>query len=240
MKKGGDLAQDWDFGGANFLVAAHEMKAPLSIVRQLSLALDDEGCEFSDAERRRMLQQISSISERSLRIVSDLTKIARLEGALFEMEPINSAKICDDIFRETAEVFRISGRKIVFKRPRKSDLVLANYELLRSILLNFTDNALTASSRKSTTEISISAQKNRVRISVRDYGKNLPLEIWRAMRGENPQPLRVGASPQSSGLGVYICHNFAEKMGAKVGVIRHRNGSTFYVDLMKSEQLSLL
>jgi hypothetical protein len=29
-------------------------------------------------------------------------------------------------------------------------------------------------------------------------------------------------------------------MGAKIGVIRHRNGNTFYVDLNKSEQLSLL
>lgn len=234
------MARDWDFGGANFLVAAHEMKAPLAIVRQLSLALGDESFEFSPEQRQRMLSQISATSDRALRLMSDLTKMSRFEDALFEMEPVNSAKICDDVLRETADNFRISGRRIVFRRPKNSGLILANYGLLRSILLNFADNALTASSRNSTTEISIKMIEGRVRIAMRDYGDALPIEIWRAVKKEQNQPVRAGSAPQSSGLGLYISQNFAEKMGARVGAIRHRDGSTFYIDLLKSEQLSLL
>lgn len=240
MNLGGEIGENWDFGGQNLLVAAHEMKAPLSIVRQLSLALSDPTLEITEEGRRRMLEQISATSERALRLVSDLTKIARLEDAMFEMAPINSNKICDDILRESREVFRLSGRNLSFKKSKNSALILANYDLLRSILLNFVDNALVASSRKTTTQISVRADSSHIRISVRDYGEALPLEVWRAVKSENSAPVRANSAPQSSGLGIFIAQNFATKMGARVGAIRHRDGSTFYIDLLKSEQLSLL
>lgn len=237
MNQGGVDITDFVLKNSSFLVVAHEMKAPLAIVRQLSLALNDETLDFSVTEQKKMLAQIAKISEKSLRIMSDLTKVARLEDALFEMSPINSGKICDDILRETSTNFRLSGRQIRFKKPKKTDLVLANYDLLRSILLNFADNALVASSKKTTTEISVKTSQNRVRISVRDYGKSLPSEVWRAVK--NGSLATPATHAGSSGLGIYIAKNFAEKMNAKIGVIRHRDGSTFYVDLLKSEQLSI-
>ena len=85
---------------SSFLVAAHEMKTPLSIIRQLSLTLNDDDTEISDDERSRILRQIDITSERALRLVQDLTKISKLEDAMFELEPINSKKICQFILEE--------------------------------------------------------------------------------------------------------------------------------------------
>ena len=127
-----------------------------------------------------------------------------------------------------------------FKNVRKNELIMANYELLRSILMNFSDNALYSSNEKSEVEIKISNIGEKVRISVRDYGEELPLSIWRSVKKQNHQPVRANSRPQSSGLGIFIAQSFAAAMGAKIGVIRHRNGSTFYVDLNRSGQLSLL
>ena len=53
-------------------------------------------------------------------------------------------------------------------------------------------------------------------------------------------PTTINARPQSSGLGLYIASQFADCMNGKIGFIRHRDGSTFYVDLQASRQLSLL
>lgn len=83
---------------SSFLVAAHEMKTPLSIIRQLSLTLNDDGTEISDDERSRILRQIDITSERALRLVQDLTKISKLEDAMFELEPINSKKFVAMLF----------------------------------------------------------------------------------------------------------------------------------------------
>ena len=225
---------------SSFLIAAHEMKTPLSIIRQLSLTLNDDEIELSNSEKSRILRQIDITSERALRLVQDLTKISKLEDAMFELEPINSKKICSDVVAEITDVFKLHGRVIRFKNVRKNELIMANYELLRSILMNFSDNALYSSNEKSEVEIKISNIGEKVRISVRDYGEELPLSIWRSVKKQNHQPVQANSRPQSSGLGIFIAQSFAAAMGAKIGVIRHRDGSTFYVDLNRSGQLSLL
>ena len=97
---------------SSFLVAAHEMKTPLSIIRQLSLTLNDDDTEISDDERSRILHQIDITSERALRLVQDLTKISKLEDAMFELEPINSKKICHDVVSEISDVFKLHNRAI--------------------------------------------------------------------------------------------------------------------------------
>ncbi len=225
---------------SSFLVAAHEMKTPLSIIRQLSLTLNDDDTEISDDERSRILHQIDITSERALRLVQDLTKISKLEDAMFELEPINSKKICHDVVSEISDVFKLHNRVIRFKNVRKNELIVANYELLRSVLMNFSDNALYSSNEKTEVEIKVSNVGEKVRISVRDFGDELPLSIWRAVKKQNHQPVHASSRPQSSGLGIFIAQSFATAMGAKIGVIRHRNGSTFYIDLNRSGQLSLL
>ena len=225
---------------SSFIVAAHEMKAPLSIIRQLSLTLNDKQISLTSQEKTKILKQIDLTSERALRIVSDLTKVARLDEAMFELEPTNARKVCSDIQREMTKIYELHGREIIFKNSKVSDLVVANYDLLRSILLNFSDNALYAADPNSKVEVSVRKVGKKVRVAVRDFGEELPLAVWRVIKKQKNKPVRAASRPQSSGLGIFIAQNFAEAMGAKIGVIRHRDGNTFYVDLNKSEQLSLL
>ena len=80
------------------VAAAHELKAPLALVRQLALRLEDE--HLSDSERSRLLRQTVLTSERALRLTSDITKAARLESALFSVEPINPEQLCRDVVSE--------------------------------------------------------------------------------------------------------------------------------------------
>ena len=68
-------------------VVAHELKSPLAVMRQLALSMDFQ--EDSLAELRDTQKQLINISERALRQVNDLTKIARLEDGLR-----NGASLC--------------------------------------------------------------------------------------------------------------------------------------------------
>ena len=63
------------------LVAAHELKAPLAVLRQLALSLD--GLTVEDEQIRNEMVQVS---ERAIKQVNDLAKIRRLEDGLFKME----------------------------------------------------------------------------------------------------------------------------------------------------------
>ncbi len=228
-------------GIPSLIAAAHELKSPLALVRQLSLML--ESADLTDIERQRMLRQISLTSERALRLTSDLTRSARLDDALFELEPINSQQLCRDIVHELKPLFGAHGKDVRLM-PRKHPLLLvANRDLLRRIIMNFSDNALQYVEADGVVEIQINALQSGkiIRLGVRDYGPALSADMWKTLKNKlavAPQP--VHARPASSGLGLYIASQFAEAMNGTIGVIRHRDGATFYVDLSASQQLSLL
>lgn len=228
-------------GVPSLIAAAHELKSPLALVRQLSLML--EAGNLSELESKRMLQQITLTSERALRLTSDLTRSVRLDDAMFSLEPINPQQLCEDIIHELTPLFKAHERHVQLKTRKHPLLLVANRDLLRRIILNFTDNALHYADADSIVQIQINALKGgkTIRLGVRDFGPALSSDMWRTLRSKlKAAPQAVHARPQSSGLGLYVSSQFAERMNGTIGMTRHRDGATFYVDLNGSQQLSLL
>jgi signal transduction histidine kinase len=222
------------------MAAAHELKAPLALVRQLALQLEVGGLATGQEDLAR---RIILTSERALRLTSDLTKVSRLEDALFDVEPINPEQICRDIASELAPLFEAHGRSLAVNHRTHPLLLVANRDLLRRILMNFSDNALHYSQPGTAVHIQIQALKRSgtVRVGVRDYGPALSSDMWRTLQKKlSKAPQAVHSRPQSSGLGLYIASQFAEAMNGRIGATRHRDGATFYVELQASRQLSLL
>lgn len=221
--------------------AAHELKAPLALVRQLALRLEDE--HLSDSARLKLLQQITLTSERALRLTTDLTKAARLDSALFTLEPINPEQLCQDIASELKPLFDAYGKSVQVASRKHPLLLVANRDLLRRILLGFSDNALHYTQPGTPVHLQIQALKKAgtVRIGVRDFGPALSSDMWRKLQKKlKTAPQAVHARPESSGLGLYIASQFAEAMNGTIGAVRHKDGATFYVELQASSQLSLL
>ncbi len=241
MKGSGTVGDDFDGAMPLVVAAAHELKAPLALIRQLSLGLEQGS--ISHAERQRVIRQIILTSERAIRLTSDLTRSVRLEDSLFELEPLNPKQLCEEVAHELAPLFAAKNKELRVETGRRQLLAVANRELLRRILLNFGDNALHYAGSDTPVVIHASSFKKgeRVKIGVRDYGPAVPTDMWRRIKqqlGRAPQPLQN--RPASSGLGLYIAGQFAEAMNGSIGAKRHRDGATFYVDLLASRQLKLL
>lgn len=251
------------------LVAAHELKTPLSLMRQLALSLEDT----DDSSTRAHIQsQIISVSERAMRQVNDLTKIARLEDGLFEMEPVSVRGICESVWRELEPLFGYKHKSLHPVYTNRSRLAVANPDLLYSIVYNFCANAMHYSHSDTVSVLSVSdvyekdtddgayakykdtdnpqtgarrnlptkRNPNRIRIGVRDFGPALPAPIWREFRrGYLDRPTAIAMRPGSSGLGLYIASEFARHMHAELGAIRHRDGTSFFIELPISRQASL-
>ena len=228
-------------GLPSFVAAAHELKSPLVLIRQLSLAL--ENTDLSIIDQKRMLRQISLTSERALRLTSDLTRSIRLSDALFNLEPINPRQLCEDIICELKPLFEAHNRDIKLVSRKNPLLLVANRDLLRRIIMNFSDNALRYAELNKSVQINIGLINagQVVRLGVRDYGPSLSSDVLAELKTRlSNTSTTIYARPQSSGLGLYIASQFANSMNGKIGVTRHRDGSTFYVDLQASRQLSLL
>ena len=231
---------DDDFGGLpSVLVAAHELKTPLALIRQMALLLDDD--LTITADKKQIQQRIIQTSEQALQLTADLANSANLTPSLFPLEPVNPLALCQQIAAETRFNAVLYGRKISWpQRGRNSRLILANRTLLGRILANFLNNALKYTEDGSEIKVSVTAAKEAVRLSVRDFGPMMSLKEYRRLVDEMESRKTVRTRPESSGLGIYVASQFARAMNGQIGLIRHRDGLTFYVEMPISRQLSLL
>lgn len=221
------------------VVVAHELKAPLSLMRQLALSLE---LEQNPAEVQQISQRIVATSDRAIRQVNDLLKVARLDDALFEMEPVNPRAVCDDVVGELWRLFSFNRRELQIDYRNKRRLVVGNRQLLYSVIYNFCLNAMNYGGEELPSIVSVRDKYGtKVRIAVRDFGPAIPTKIWREIKnGYVEQPVDIAMRPGSSGLGLYIAAKFANYMQGDFGLIRHRDGTSFYIDLPISGQLSLV
>lgn len=221
-------------------VAAHELKSPLVLLRQLSL--DMASGELSKKEAKRVMEQMVQVSEKALRLTSDLTRVDGVQATLFGLEPINPISVCDDVTYELQRLYKAHGRSLKRSRIRHLPPVVANRDLLRRILLNFADNALHYSDEQGTVELhaQLLREAGLVRVGVRDFGPAVSMKNWKELTHSFSVNKPVQSRPQSSGLGLYIAQQFATAMNGRIGAVRHRDGASFYVELPVSKQLSLL
>lgn len=233
---GGDEAL---FGLPSLQVAAHELKAPLTLIRQLSQAMASG--EYSTEQIAELTRRIGLTSERALRLTTDLTRTTRLDDGLFECEPLDALSLCREVVGEMTPLYQARGRQLrLTRRQRPAPLVIGHRDLLRRIILNFADNALHYAEDDQPVELSVvyRGAEDVIRLGVRDYGPGLARDLKRHLSTQQ-LPAQVSYRPASSGLGLYIAQQFAKTMNARVGAVAHRDGASFYVDMPRSTQLGL-
>ena len=89
-------------------------------------------------------------------------------------------------------------------------------------------------------QVKITKTNDVVRLSVRDYGPMMSRREYQQLLKTMAARKAVRTRPESSGLGVYVAAQFARAMSGDIGLIRHRDGLTFYVDMPLSRQMSLV
>lgn len=237
--RSGDAGGSLLDGQALVTATASELSAPLVLIRQLSLALAND--DLTPAERERLIERMALTSERALRTARTLAFQPDVQP-LMALEPVNAVSLCNEVAHELGPLFRAHGKSIAVRKRTKSPLLIADRTLLRRLLVSLGDNALHFSPTDKPTQLTITSHGDHVRVGVRDYGPAVPSDVWHQLEGRVarrsvvPLPRR----PQSSGVGLLMTRRIAEAMGGLVGVTRHRDGATFYVDMRVSGQLNLL
>lgn len=218
-------------------VAAHELKAPLVLMRQLALEL--KGASSDDA---LTIERLLLTVERSLRLVDQLTKTRRLEDSLFESEPLLAQAVCRAVGDELSPYAKASGQEIVVRVSRKSGVAVGHRGLLTALLVNLCDNAIAHNPEGARVVLSANSTNKGILFSVRDEGPRMSHRLFRALRTQTGKGLLpMSDRPRSSGLGLWIASRFAEVMGGAMTMTRHHTaGITVSVELPHSKQISLL
>lgn len=229
------------------IAAAHELKSPLTLISHLAATMQDTSMALTPAEQAQAVQRIRLSADRTLRLVQGLTTSYRLasDDQLafgFELEPINLAQACEEVAHEITPLAQAQYQQLQLRLGARSPLVVANNDLVRSIIFNLIDNALRHNPPQSTVAVSLRSKAEMVRLCVQDNGPGFsPSDLNHLAQtlGREAQPLRGRAG--SSGLGLYIASVMASAMGGRLGVGRtSKPGADFHVDLIHSKQVSFL
>jgi len=230
---------------AVFAAAAHELKSPLALVQHIAQTLADTQTPLSEIERAQYLARLQFTSDRMLRLVQQLAISYRLQADeqlafAFATEPLNAVEVCEGVAHELEPFARAYNQHIEIASQR-GQLVVANREILHDIIANLIDNAIRHNPTGGSVRLTSGTHGNVVRLGVHDQGAGVGQAELRSLRhtlGAQPQPL--GGRSATSGLGLYIVGQFAAAMGGNLGLGRPEQGSHFFVDLLRSKQMSLL
>ncbi|HSE61027.1 MAG TPA: HAMP domain-containing sensor histidine kinase [Candidatus Saccharimonadales bacterium] len=231
---------------AALAAAAHELKSPLTLVHHIAQTLASTDLALSEAERAQYLHRLQFTSERMLRLVQQLAVSYRLDrdnqlAFQFQVEPLNVMEVCEEVAHELWTYAKECSQELRVKTHNCPHLVVANREILHDIVVNLVDNAIRHNQAGGKVDIAAVCRSDQVRLTVDDQGAGMAQRDIRRLRstlGTQPQPFTGHAG--TSGLGLYIVGQFAAAMGGSVGLGRPRSGTRFFVDLLRSRQLSLL
>jgi|GEM_PF-4841540 signal transduction histidine kinase len=217
-----------------------ELSSPISTIRQIALALKEKN---NDLYAAKNLDRIVLMSERTIRLIDEFISYYKLVDVPCLIEPVNPVVLCDNALEELNPLFVAFEKKYIKHGYKNKKLItLGNRELLKKSIISLSENAI-YSSDASTFNVNFCTnyKQDYFRISIRDFGPSVPINIWEKISnniGKTSQPFNM--RPNVSSVCLLITKSFAEMMGGRAGVVRHKDGATFYIDLKLSTQLSLI
>ncbi|MBQ8960415.1 MAG: HAMP domain-containing histidine kinase [Ruminococcus sp.] len=216
---------------------AHEMKTPLTSILGFGDLLRIKK-NVSDSERMEYAGVIVEETKRLRSLSGKLMELVALGGTETEMEPV----ALRDIFRDLEAAFapQLSKNGLTLYTSSEEITVMADQELLISLLSNLIENAVKASSEGK--RIALNARHNgdgRVLISVADEGIGMSQEAVEKVF----QPFYMVDKSRSrkaggAGLGLALCEKIASVHGAELSVTSEIGKGTTVSLLMKEVEPS--
>src|SRR5260370_22393911 len=121
-----------------------ELKRPLANIRGQLSALQASDYEWSAGEQMAFLQTADEQVERLVGMINHFLDASRVEaGALrLDLEPVLLPELFEDVEERLEALIASSGRSLTISIDPGAPAVLADYELIVSVLTNLLSNAL--------------------------------------------------------------------------------------------------
>ncbi|MDH4249072.1 MAG: sensor histidine kinase, partial [Deltaproteobacteria bacterium] len=213
-----------------YSIIAHDLRGPVGTLNTI-VALAQPGHPLEDD----LVQSLKGLAGRSYELLENLLQWAvREKGKLVpRYTKTRLAEILDSTLPLMASLAGPKGITLSTDIPEGLE-VIADPEMLRTIVRNLISNAIKYSHEKQTVWITARAENGGLRMEVRDEGVGLmPEEGARLFSKEVIlRPLKGTKKEYGSGLGLTLCQEMIAGMGGQIGVVSQPGqGATFWFTL---------
>jgi signal transduction histidine kinase len=212
-------------------LVSHDLRTPLtSIIGYVELALDDDGSEPLDEERRRYIEVVARSSDRLLRLVDDLLLAARLQSGRFvlSVEESDLESVAADALDEAHARAERSGVSL-FLSCEAPVRVECDRRRLLQLLDNLVGNAVKFTPEGGRVELRVERTLAGAAVEVLDTGVGIPAgEEERIFDRFYRAASAVSAQVPGTGLGLFIARAIAERHGGTLVARRREGGGSIF------------
>jgi signal transduction histidine kinase len=223
-------------------VAAHDLRAPLGVVRGL-LELVRDGKVATEEKRAEAVRQALGEAQRMHTLVNDYLGAHALESGTVPVrwERLDLGAAAQAAGARHAGAATMKGQRIETDAPLGKVWVTADAGMLAQVADNFVTNALKFSAAGATVRVELLVAEAEVgggvaRLTVTDEGPGIAAEEQgRLFTKFGKGSARATAGEASTGLGLAVAKRLAEAMGGAVGCESPANergtGAMFWVEV---------
>lgn len=213
--------------------AAHQLKTPSSIVKGFLELMLREGAKAYQPQQWYNLQSAFEANENLINLSKTLLNLTRLEGGLIEprIVPFNPAVVLKSKISGRKPLLAGHNIKVKLETKGSRGMFPSDETFFSEIYDILFSNALKYSPTGSIITVTLTVNKDELRLEVADQGPGLPLEQQKTL-------FDTGFSPDeannSHGLGLFMAKKYVSLLKGKIGLIpNQKHGAKFFFTIPK-------
>ena len=213
-----------------YSVIAHDLRSPMASIRMvLNLVIQSATPESVGPELFMLLDNANKEAEEVHDLLDNLLKWTKSQTGKLTVVT-QELDLCD-IIPGAVEIFDMiaASKHITLEQigTNQSIKVLADNDMMKTVLRNFMSNAIKFSPEGSTIQIIVNNEGEFARVSVKDQGVGIAADRLGSIFHKGESTSGTGGE-EGSGLGLQLCQDFARKNGGDCFVESvEGEGSTF-------------
>jgi two-component system, NtrC family, sensor histidine kinase GlrK len=217
--------------------ASHELKTPLTAIREASELLNDGVAGTLNTKQNAI---IKILRDNSLRLQSMIENLLKYTEIQFAQTHYNSTKLYDTpqallhIINEITQAYELSidSKNIQLQMNVEHVMLQKDIEKIRTIIDNLVSNAVKFTPQSGNISISTTQSKLAVAIEIKDSGPGVSDHLKHALfdpfyRGNQPNTGLVAGS----GLGLFIAKEAASTINAELNIMPSDTGAHFILTI---------
>lgn len=219
-----------------FSIIAHDLRSPFSSILGYSGLLKEDYDILTDEERKDMIENIFNSGKSAFSLLENLLIWAKSQTHGIEFNPENidlSVAVIDviNLLKQQADAKYIK----LISEIKFGTLVLADTNMLKTILRNLISNGIKFTDEKGKILISAKTGNKIVEVSIKDNGIGMSEDLKNKIFNVGSSVTKTGtAGEKGTGLGLLLCKEFIDRHNCIISVESEvGKGTTFKFTLPK-------
>ncbi|MFP4019722.1 MAG: ATP-binding protein [Bacteroidales bacterium] len=214
-----------------FSIIGHDLKNPFNALIGMNELLIQNAERYSPEKIRHFARQMYESSKNAHNLLENLLEWARIQRGELEVElvKINPSEIINEV-KKLTEPLANSKNINLQTAPEVNHPVLADKEMLRTILRNLVSNSIKYTHPQGTIILYTQKRGQFLQFTVSDTGVGIPAQYIDKLFEIDCNLSKEGTgNEKGTGLGLILCKEFVEKQGGKIWVESEKGkGSDFH------------